>query len=304
MKITRFFFFFESPQMATHVDNKAERPSSQQQPAPFMTSHETLSEDSLKYIKDNHISQLMEYLLRSILTEKPENPVKHIHEITGQAFPPQLVLAGPPASGKGTQAQQICAYYKKKTGKNPVHVSSGDLLRDEVSRGTQLGKVADEYMAKGDLVPDSLIVGMVRNRLLEDDAVLNGWLLDGFPRTRAQAEQLDAFGFCPRLFLALETPEDILVERVEGRRTDPVTGNIYHLKYNPPPAEDKALMERLQQREDDTREVLIPRLQRYHEMLDGLVDFYAPVMVRIDANRAPNDITKDITDYLSNHAVI
>lgn len=283
--------------MTAPADNKAERP------VPFMSSHEALSEDSLKYIKDNHISQLMEYLLRSLITDKPENPIKHIHELTGQPFPPQLVLAGPPASGKGTQAAHICAYYAKKTGKKPVHVSSGDLLRDEVSRGTHLGKIAGDYMAKGDLVPDSLIIGMVRNRLCQDDAVVNGWLLDGFPRTRAQAEELDKAGFCPRLFIALETPEDILIERVEGRRTDPVTGNIYHLKYNPPPAEDKALMERLQQREDDSREVLIPRLQRYHEMLDGLVDFYAPVMVRIDANRAPGDVAKDITEYLSHHAV-
>jgi adenylate kinase len=288
--------------MSAQDDYKGEQP--QQQPMPFMSSHDALSEDSLKYIKDHHISQLMEYLLRSILKEKPESPIKYVHDITGQAFPPQIVLAGPPASGKGTQAHHICTYYKEKTGKAPVHVSSGDLLRDEVTKGTHLGKVADDYMAKGDLVPDSLIIGMVRNRLSQDDAVLNGWLLDGFPRTRAQAEELDAAGFCPGLVLTLETPEDILIERVEGRRTDPVTGNIYHLKYNPPPAEDTALMERLQQREDDSREVLIPRLKRYHEMLDGLVDFYAPVMIRIDANRAEADITKDITDYLSHHKVM
>ncbi|KPI86167.1 putative Adenylate kinase [Leptomonas seymouri] len=283
--------------MATSVDNKAARP--QQESAPFMSSHETLSEDSLKYIKDNRISQLMEYMLRSILREKPGDPVKHIHEMTTQPFPPQIVLLGPPASGKGTQALEICNYYKDTTGRKPVHVSSGDLLREEVSKGTHLGKIAEDYMAKGDLVPDSLITGMVRNRLSQDDAVLNGWLLDGFPRTRAQAEDLDTAGFCPRLVIALETPEHILIERVEGRRTDPVTGHIYHLKYNPPPAKDKALIERLQHREDDSRDVLVPRLKRYHEMLDGLLGFYEPLIVHIDANRPPDDITEDIANHLS-----
>ncbi|KAK7194916.1 adenylate kinase [Novymonas esmeraldas] len=273
-------------------------------PVPFMSSNDGLSEDTMRYIKDHNIGQLMEYILRGIITEKPEKPLRYVHTLTASSLPPQLALAGPPASGKGTQAHHICAYYKRTTGKRPVHVSSGDLLRAEVAEGTHLGKIAAACMQRGELVPDSLIIGTIRNRLTKEDAVMNGWLLDGFPRNRSQAVALDAAGLCPRIFVVLDTPDDVLFERVEGRRTDPATGTIYHLKYNPPPEDDTALMERLQHRDDDNRDVLGPRLHTYHTMVDGLLDYYGSIMYRVDANRTESVITKDITDYLGQHDVV
>ncbi|GET88384.1 adenylate kinase, putative [Leishmania tarentolae] len=272
-------------------------------PAPFMSSNDGLSEDTITYIKDNNIGHLMEYILRSIVTDKPAKPLQYVHELTASPLPPRVALAGPPASGKGTQARHICSYYKRAIGKKPVHVSSGDLLRAEVAEGTHLGKIAEDFMQRGELVPDSLIISMIRNRLTQEDAVINGWLLDGFPRNRSQAIALDAAGLCPRVFVVLDTPDDILFERVEGRRTDPVTGIIYHLKYNPPPEDDVTLLERLQHRDDDTREVLGPRLKTYHSMVEGLLDYYGSIMYHVDGDRPEAPITKDITEYLKSHDV-
>nr|CCM15479.1 adenylate kinase, putative [Leishmania guyanensis] len=273
-------------------------------PVPFMSSNDGLSEDTIKYIKDNNIGQLMEYVLRGIITEKPAKPLRYVHELTASSLPPRLALAGPPASGKGTQAGYICSYYKRTTGKKPVHVSSGDLLRAEVAEGTHLGKIAEDYMQRGELVPDSLIISIIRGRLTKEDAVMNGWLLDGFPRNRSQAIALDAAGLTPRILMVLDTPDEVLFERVEGRRTDPLTGTIYHLKYNPPPEDDTALLERLQHRDDDTREVLGPRLDGYHSMVNDLLDYYGSIMYHVDANRPMSVITKDITEYLQNHDIM
>ncbi|CAJ1988620.1 adenylate kinase [Leishmania donovani] len=272
-------------------------------PVPFMSSNDGLSEDTVTYIKDNNIGQLMEYILRCIIADKPTKPLQYVHELTASPLPPRVALAGPPASGKGTQARHICSYYKRTIGKKPVHVSSGDLLRAEVAQGTHLGKIAENFMRRGELVPDSLIISIIRNRLTQEDAVMNGWLLDGFPRTRSQAIALDAAGLCPRIFVVLDTPDDVLFGRVEGRRTDPVTGIIYHLTYNPPPENDTVLLERLQHRDDDTREVLGPRLETYHSMVEGLLDYYGSIMYHVDGNRPEAAITKDITEYLQNHDV-
>nr|KYP68787.1 hypothetical protein KK1_022428 [Cajanus cajan] len=156
------------------------------------------------------------------------------------------MISGAPASGKGTQ----CHFITNKYGL--VHVAAGDLLRAEISTGSQNGKRAKQYMEKGQLVPDEIVVMMVKDRLLQPDSKENGWLLDGYPRSLSQATALKGFGFEPDIFLLLEVSEDVLVERVVGRRLDPVTGKIYHLKYSPPETEEIAA--RLTQRFDDTEE--------------------------------------------------
>lgn len=244
---------------------------------------------------------MMEYILRSIMYDKPANPRAYIKQLTAAPLPAHIIIAGPPASGKGTQCAQITSFIKRKTGKKPIHLSSGDLLRDQVSRQTQLGKIAEGYMKEGKLVPDSLIIGMIREKLQEEEIIRNGWLLDGFPRNDEQAKALDAEGFAPDLFVFLDTPDDILVERVEGRRRDPVTNTIYHMKYNPPPEDDYALLDRLERRDDDSREVLMPRLKEYHRYVGGLLKHYAAVAQRIDANRPEMDVTGDITQRIQKY---
>ncbi|KAF2297299.1 hypothetical protein GH714_020900 [Hevea brasiliensis] len=158
----------------------------------------------------------------------------------------KIMISGAPASGKGTQ----CELITKKYGL--VHVAAGDLLRAEIASGSEKGKRAKEYMEKGQLVPNEIVAMIVKERLLKPDAQENGWLLDGYPRSTSQATALMEFDFQPDLFILLEVPEGLLVERVVGRRLDPVTGRIYHLKYSPP--ENEEIAARLTQRFDDTEE--------------------------------------------------
>ncbi|KAF3774705.1 Adenylate kinase 2 [Nymphaea thermarum] len=160
--------------------------------------------------------------------------------------PLKVMISGAPASGKGTQCELIVKKY------GLVHIAAGDLLRAEVAADTEKGKEAKQYMEKGQLVPNDIVVMMVKDRLLQRDALENGWLLDGYPRSISQATALEDLKIRPDLFLLLDVPEEILVERVVGRRLDPVTGKIYHLKYSPP--ETQEIAERLTQRFDDTEE--------------------------------------------------
>ncbi|KAK8677470.1 hypothetical protein V6N13_143005 [Hibiscus sabdariffa] len=163
-----------------------------------------------------------------------------------KAEPLKVIISGAPASGKGTQCELITQKY------GLVHISAGDLLRAEVAAASENGKLAKEYMEKGQLVPNEIVVMMVKERLLQLDSQQRGWLLDGYPRSSSQAAGLEDYGIRPDVFILLDVSEDILVERVVGRRLDPLTGKIYHLVYSPP--ENDEIASRLTQRFDDTEE--------------------------------------------------
>ncbi len=130
----------------------------------------------------------------------------------------------------------------------------------------------------------------------EADCKENGWLLDGFPRTQAQANALTEAGVSADCFLFLDVPDEILVERVVGRRTDPKTGKIYHMKFSPP--DDEEVLTRLEQRSDDTEEKVKVRLEQFHANVDAVKDSYAEIMVSINGNRAPDAVSKDIIDTI------
>jgi adenylate kinase len=206
----------------------------------------------------------------------------------------RMILVGPPGAGKGTQAARLVDTYRI------THISSGDMLRAAVKEGTALGVQADGFMKAGKLVPDEVVIGMILERIAKPDCE-KGFMLDGFPRTRPQAEALDqamkAAGVALDAVVLIEVPDALLEERAVGRRSDPETGAIYHLKYNPPPADIAA---RLVHRKDDTVEAVTTRVQKYHSETAPIVPFYESqgILRRVDGVGDPDAITSRITGAL------
>ena len=202
----------------------------------------------------------------------------------------RMILVGPPGAGKGTQAARLVERF------DAPHISTGDMLRAAVAQGTELGKQADACMKRGDLVPDDVVIAMVIERIGHPDAA-RGFLLDGFPRTRPQAEALDRALEQANVELdavvLIEVPDDSIVERISGRRSDPVTGTIYHLTFNPPP---KNVVDRLVQRADDTEDAARARLTKYHAETAPIIPFYQAkgLLRRVDGVAPPNEVTRRI----------
>jgi adenylate kinase len=202
----------------------------------------------------------------------------------------KIIIAGAPASGKGTQCEYLVQQY------GVVHLSAGDILRAAVKSGSELGLKAKEYMDAGKLVPDELIINVIIDRLKQNDCESNGWLLDGFPRTKEQADALHKAGLECDCFLLLDVPEEVLVERVTGRRTDPVTGKIYHMKFSPP--QDEEVLSRLVQRSDDTAEKIVVRYKEFQSNIDAVKSSYRDNFVEIDGTSSPKEVLSDIISAL------
>ena len=191
----------------------------------------------------------------------------------------RLILIGPPGAGKGTQAKFICEHF------GIPQISTGDMLRAAVKAGTPLGLAAKAVMEKGQLVSDEIILGLVKERLEAPDCK-NGALFDGFPRTIPQAQALADAGIPIDLVLEISVPDSEIVERMSGRRVHPASGRTYHIKYNPPKVEgkDDVTGEDLVQRDDDREEVVLKRLEVYHNQTEALVGFYT----KLAESGAPN----------------
>ena len=188
---------------------------------------------------------------------------------------PKIVIMGAPASGKGTQCEQI------KESFGVVHLSTGDMLRAEVEKMSDIGIEAKSYQENGEMVPDNVIIEMVEQRLAEDDCVERGWLLDGFPRTAAQADALEKMpNGKADVVVMLDVEDKNLVDRVIGRRRDPETGKIYHIVTNPPESDEIAA--RLEQRSDDNEETVKVRLENYHKNVDAVLSVYQGTYVAPD----------------------
>ncbi|MFA9272938.1 MAG: adenylate kinase [Baekduiaceae bacterium] len=202
-----------------------------------------------------------------------------------------LILLGPPGAGKGTQAERLTEDF------NLPYFATGNILRAAVEEGTELGRKAKEYMDKGELVPDDVIIGVILERVQGDDA-RDGFLLDGFPRTIPQAEALDqALSDLDRALTAVllvDVPDEEVIRRLSGRRVSVKTGRVYHVEFDPPKHEDRCDVDgsRLIQRDDDKPETIKNRLDVYHEQTEPLVDYYEErdLLRRFDGTRNPTEV--------------
>jgi adenylate kinase len=181
----------------------------------------------------------------------------------------RLILLGAPGAGKGTQANYIKEKY------NIPQISTGDMLRAAIKAGTELGLAAKKVMDAGQLVSDDIIIGLVKARLQETDCA-NGYLFDGFPRTIAQADAMKESGVQVDYVLEIDVPDDLIVERICGRRSHPASGRVYHVKFNPPKVDtlDDVTGEPLVQRDDDKPETVSKRLAVYHNQTEVLLGYY------------------------------
>ncbi|MDU5594565.1 adenylate kinase [Peptoniphilus rhinitidis] len=209
----------------------------------------------------------------------------------------KLVILGPPGAGKGTQAEYIVDKY------NIPHISTGDIFRENIKNNTELGKKAKSYMDKGLLVPDELVIALVEDRLNKDDAK-DGFLLDGFPRTVAQAVSLDSIldKNNERLtkVINISVDPEILIERAVGRRVCKTCGMTYHVKFNPPKEDGICDKDgtKLIQRDDDTEETVKTRISVYFDQTAPLIDYYRAQNLLIDIDGA-KDINKVFEDIVT-----
>lgn len=212
----------------------------------------------------------------------------------------KIVMLGAPGAGKGTQALNIAKQY------GIPHISTGDIFRANIKNQTELGMKAKEYMDKGALVPDEITIGMLLDRIADNDCS-EGFVLDGFPRTIPQAESLKAALLLQDAKIDyavdIEVPDEVITTRMSGRRACPKCGGTYHIVFNPPKKEgicDNCGSE-LVQRADDKPETVIERLKTYHEMTQPLIDFYKKegVLHAVDGTKAPAEVLQDILGVLS-----
>jgi adenylate kinase len=193
----------------------------------------------------------------------------------------RLILLGPPGAGKGTQAGVIAQNY------GIPQISTGDMLRAAVRAGTPLGVEARKFMDAGALVPDAVIIGLVKDRIAQPDSA-NGFLFDGFPRTIAQAEAMKDAGVDLDYVVEIDVDDAEIVRRLSGRRVHPASGRTYHIHFQPPrtAGKDDVTGEDLIQRDDDREETVLKRLQVYHTQTKQLVDYYSSWAAQGD-RRAP-----------------
>jgi adenylate kinase len=202
-----------------------------------------------------------------------------------------LILVGPPGAGKGTQAERITEDF------NLPYFATGNILRAAVADGTELGQQAQKFMDAGELVPDELIIAVIAARLQGSDA-LDGFLLDGFPRTIPQAEalgeQLHSLGRDLTAVLLIDVTDEEVIRRLSGRRVSAKTGRVYHVEFDPPKNEGVCDIDgsRLIQRDDDKPETIRNRLAVYHDQTEPLIQYYADrdLLRKFDGSRTPTEV--------------
>lgn len=211
----------------------------------------------------------------------------------------KLVLIGAPAAGKGTQARRLIAYY------GLAYISTGDILREHISKKTEIGIAIKSNMDAGKLVPDEMIIEIVKERIQEDDCK-NGFILDGFPRTKVQAEELKKFAGLINRAIYIDVPDEIMLKRITGRLSCPNCGASYHKTSNPPKLEGicDVCQHALKQRKDDTYETGVARLTTFHETAEPLIQYYRErgLLLEVKGSGDIDEITKFIIHELGEKA--
>lgn len=212
----------------------------------------------------------------------------------------RIILLGAPGAGKGTQAQFIMEKY------GIPQISTGDMLRAAVKAGTELGKQAKEIMDAGKLVTDELVIALVKERIVQQDC-RNGFLLDGFPRTIPQADAMKEAGIKVDYVLEFAVPDELIVDRIVGRRVHAPSGRVYHIRFNPPKVagKDDVTGEALITRKDDQEETVRKRLEEYHQLTAPLVSYYRQEADagnteyhKIDGTRQVAEVSAELADIL------
>ena len=216
----------------------------------------------------------------------------------------RIILLGAPGAGKGTQAKIIEQKF------NIAHISTGDMIRETIKSGSELGGELKQILDAGQLVSDEFIIKIVKDRISKNDCE-NGFMLDGVPRTIVQAEQLDVLGVNIDYIIEVDIADELLIERITGRRVHPASGRTYHVKFSPPKKDgvDDVTCEELILRTDDNESTVKERLSVYHAQTSPLIDFYsnfkctntkAPKYIKVNGNQAVEKVTKDIFDKIDN----
>lgn len=204
-----------------------------------------------------------------------------------------IILLGAPGAGKGTQAKFITEKF------NIPQISTGDMLRNAIKAGSELGLKAKEIMDKGQLVSDEIVIGLVKERILEADCK-NGYLFDGFPRTNAQAEALKSAGVMIDYVVEINVPDEVIITRLSGRRVHLPSGRTYHIEFNQPKVsgKDDVTGEDLVQRDDDKEETIKKRLEVYHAQTAVLSSYYAAdknvKFIKVDGTKSVDQVTNEL----------
>ncbi|RNF17026.1 adenylate kinase [Trypanosoma conorhini] len=248
-----------------------------------------LSAEAAAYFEEKHINSLLEELFHDVVMHLPDDPLQFLlHALDGKTTLRLLVL-GPSGCGKRTQSRRIAQKY------GAVVVNADDVFREEMSRKTEAGEKLASCMRDGLPIPSDIASELIIRRLQEEDTRSKGWVLNGFPQTRSQALRLQEAGISPLLFILLDVSSEVAVRRCDGRRYDPVTQNVYHMEFAPPPR--GMPVERMSE-DDGSLAAVASRWKYFDARKNELIECYEPVFVRIDGDRPVDVVSQEICEQV------
>ncbi|KEG10749.1 adenylate kinase [Trypanosoma grayi] len=253
-----------------------------------------LSEDSVTYLEEKHIKPLLEELFHDVLLHLPEDPLEFLLRSLEGKTSLRMMIVGPSGSGKLTQSRRIAQKY------GVVLVNADEIFREEMEKNMEEGKTRASWFREGNAVPSDVAAELIIKRLNAEDAARNGWVLDGFPRTRSQALRLQEAGMSPMLFAVLDVPAEVAVQRCAGRRYDPITQNVYHEKYVLPPA---GTMVEPTEDGDASLATVVGRWKYFDARKDELIECYEPFFVRINGDQSVERVFEEVCEQVDSRFV-